>query len=216
MKAIIFGGADINNYEFYRNYLKDFDFTKVKIICCDRGLLHAHKLRFLPDCIVGDFDSVDKTLLNNYIKKNVYIEKYPSDKNYTDLELGINIAIDKYFVNEIFIIGAIGNRMDHTFSNFHLLYMLTKKNIKSFLIDSNNIISVVNGETLIEGKKGDIISILPFLGDAFGVTLKGFKYPLDNAIMKCGESLGVSNILLDTKGLINVKDGFLIVIKARD
>ena len=52
-RCVIIAGADINNYENAKKYLKDDDF----IICCDCGLRHLQKLNVKPNLIVGDFDS---------------------------------------------------------------------------------------------------------------------------------------------------------------
>ncbi|OUQ58861.1 thiamine diphosphokinase [Tyzzerella sp. An114] len=211
MRAIVFGGADIDDYSFCKKYINSENI----IICCDRGLLHADRLEVKPDYIVGDFDSVADTLLKEYREKNFDIEEYPSHKNYTDLELGINIAIEKG-ADDIIIMGGIGSRIDHTFGNMHLLYMLLKKNIKACLINEHNYITLTNSKLKLKGDKGETVSVLPFMGDAFGVTLKGFEYPLNDATMKCGESLGVSNVVVDDEAFVEVKEGCLAVMKARD
>lgn len=211
MRAVIFGGADIEEYGFCKKYITDDSI----IICCDRGLLHADRLELKPDYIVGDFDSVSDTLLEKYKNSGFNINEYPSHKDFTDLELGINIALEKG-ANEVVIMGGIGSRIDHTFGNMHLLYMLLKKNVKACLINNCNYIMLTDSYTKVKGEKGETVSILPFMGDAEGVTLKGFEYPLENANMSFGESLGVSNVLIEEEGTVEVKKGCLAIMKARD
>ena len=49
-----------------------------------------------------------------------------------------------------------------------------------------------------------------------GVTLEGFKYGLQNATMKIGESIGVSNEQIEAEALIKIKEGILILIFSKD
>ena len=211
MKAVIFGGADIDDYSFCKKYIDDDSI----IICCDRGLLHADKLNIKPDYIVGDFDSVSEILLDKYEDLGFDIDRYPAKKDYTDLEIGVNIAIEKG-VEDIVIMGGIGSRIDHTFGNMHILYSLLEKNIKACLVNNYNHITLTNSKAVVKGKKGDIVSILPFMGDAEGVTLKGFEYSITDFNMKFGQALGVSNVLLGDEGIVCVKKGCLAIMKAKD
>lgn len=49
MKTIIFAGSEIDDYNCID---MDYDF----IICADKGLVHAQKLKILPNVLIGDFD----------------------------------------------------------------------------------------------------------------------------------------------------------------
>ncbi len=60
------------------------------------------------------------------------------------------------------------------------------------------------------------ISLIPFTTKAIGVTLKGFKYEIENYDLEIGKSLGISNEQIEEKAEIDLKDGILIVIKAKD
>ena len=52
-RCVIIGGADINDYDYIRDKLRDDDY----VIYCDSGLKHLNELGVQPDLIVGDFDS---------------------------------------------------------------------------------------------------------------------------------------------------------------
>jgi len=49
-----------------------------------------------------------------------------------------------------------------------------------------------------------------------GVTLEGFKYRLQNASLKIGESIGVSNEQISEEATIKIKEGILILIFSKD
>ena len=48
------------------------------------------------------------------------------------------------------------------------------------------------------------------------MTLTGFKYPLTEALLTQGNSLGVSNELLAERGRIDFQEGILLYIESRD
>lgn len=72
----------------------------------------------------------------------------------------------------------------------------------------------MKGQAELAKEENTFISLLPLAGDAVGVALSGFYYPLKNALLKTGSSLGVSNRIVDAKGRIDVKEGYLLVIKS--
>lgn len=67
-----------------------------------------------------------------------------------------------------------------------------------------------------EEQFGKYISLLPVTGDATGVTLSGFKYPLTSGTIPKFSSLGVSNEITEEVGSIQIEDGILLLIESRD
>ena len=80
MKAVVFANADITDYSFCAEYIKD-----AVIICCDGGMRHAMKLGITPDYIVGDFDSVSSDVLEYYRSQNIELKQVPCRKDETDI-----------------------------------------------------------------------------------------------------------------------------------
>lgn len=212
MKAVIIGGAPIYNYNFYNECFKSADV----VICCDAGVDHAKALNITPDYIMGDFDSATHSCLEYFKNIGVPIKTFPSKKDETDMELGIDFAIDNLKADEVVILGGIGVRLDHTIANCHLLYRCLKKRIKACLVNENNYIFIFEKHCYVYGEKGDLMSLLPFSEKLEGITLKGFEYPLDNANMEIDSPRGVSNVMLSSIGEIFIKDGIGIVIKSKD
>ena len=115
MKSLIITGGNINK-EFLQDFLKENKFEK--IIAADKGLEILNKLNVKPDFIIGDFDSVNKEILEKYI--NVPITYLKPEKDFTDTHMALKLAIEKG-TKEITIIGAVGTRLDHTIANIHIL-----------------------------------------------------------------------------------------------
>ena len=198
MRAVVIGNGKINDYAYIRSLIAEDDY----IICADGGIRHAEKLGITPDLAIGDFDS-GKEPEHNKVK----VIKYPTDKLYTDGELAMNYARDHGF-DEIMVLGMTGDRLDHTFSN---VFNLTQYP-GSYLIDDKNEVRIVTDSLVIEGKRGKTFSFLPVSGELCGITLKGFRWELDNADHKFGIPRGISNIITSDRAEMKIKSGIAIVV----
>lgn len=212
MRTLIINGGNIN-YDFASVYIKNTNFDKV--IAVDGGLIFADKMNIIPDYIIGDFDTVQSSLLDKYNMQSKII-KYNPIKDNTDSEIAINYACD---INstEIVIIGATGKRMDHALANIEILVTPLKKGIEAYIVDEYNKIYLIdNLKTISKNEQyGKYVSLIP-LTKVEGLTLKGFKYPLDNYTYDIGISIGISNELEAENGIIKLSDGILIAIESRD
>jgi len=68
------------------------------------------------------------------------------------------------------------------------------------------------GYRMVEGVQEDSISIFPLSGPAAGVTLEGMEYPLENASLEPGDTLGFHNELIGTEAMVSVGEGAVLVI----
>lgn len=187
------------------------------IIAADMGLAIADRLKLELDYIVGDFDSVSDEVLMKYRNKSTPIETFPREKDKTDTHIAVELAL-MHNATSILIAGATGSRLDHGMANIHLLLLPMQVGITAAMIDSNNKIYLKNKSFKLEKSKqhGDYISLLPFTEKVSGLTLKGFKYPLDHITLTAGSSLGISNEILEDIAEVELSDGILLVIEARD
>jgi len=211
MRAVVFGGADIENYSFCKEYLENSI-----VICCDSGLKHAKALNIIPDTIVGDFDSADKELIEFFKSMNIPTTEFPSHKDETDMELGAEAAV-RMGADELILIGGIGSRMDHTMGNCNLIVRLYKEGIKALLVNEKNRIMVTDSKIELYGKKGDLVSVFPVGMKAEGVSTENLEYPLENATLAMDIRLiAVSNVMLEEKASVEVKNGMLYVMQCTD
>lgn len=213
VKVLILAGGSLNA-EFVKKISGAERFHIV--IAADKGLLTAHDAGILPDYIVGDFDSVTHDVLEKYKGQSV-IKEFPPEKNFTDTHLAIEEAI-KLGADSIVILGATGTRIDHTMANISLLLVPFQNNIKAMIIDEHNKIYLTDSAISLRKEKlyGPFLSLLPYTDEVKGVTLQGFKYPLLKKDMKTGDSLGISNEVQEEMAVIQLEQGILIVIEAKD
>ena len=188
------------------------------IIAGDRGLEALYQLKIVPNHIVGDFDSVSPKILEFYKNQSqIIFHTYHPEKDNTDTDIALKLAIGLKS-SEITIMGALGRRMDHAIANIHILKDALESNIPCQIIDEHNRIYLINKEMTLEKDKvyGKYVSLIPLTSTVEGLTLTGFKYPLNNYDLPIGTSLGVSNEIVENIAQIKMKKGILIVIESKD
>ncbi len=201
------------------NWAKDFIKTinAQYIIAADSGLKYIDKLGLVPDMILGDYDSVEDGLLDKY--KSTDIKTYPREKDYTDTHIAIINAL-KSRASDIYILGATGTRMDHTFTNICNMKAALDCDVPCFICDSHNKIYIVNdqmGEVRLskDSQYGNYVSIVPLSEEAI-ISLTGFKYELDDYVLHQGLSICQSNEVKEDEAVIKIKKGLLIVFETMD
>ena len=64
------------------------------IIGIDRGLEFCYRNQIYPQYILGDFDSVDKRILDFYEnQKEIPVQRYKPEKDATDARIGLELAL---------------------------------------------------------------------------------------------------------------------------
>lgn len=195
-----------------------FDSEKLNVeyvICADGGLEKAENLKIVPNIIIGDLDSVNKVVLQKYLDMNIELLKYPEEKDFTDMELAIDYAVEKGF-KDIVLIGASGSRLDHTMANIMLIERYYKKGNNIKIIDNNNYVEILINNMEITNKKNFYVSIVPISDSIEGITLIGFKYPLNGVKVNRGSTLCISNQIISEKGRIILSKGTALVFISKD
>ena len=208
-RAVIFSNGDLADVSRVKKMLKKTDF----IIAANGGTRQVLKLGRLPDVVIGDLDSLDKKTKKKLERDKVAIISYPSDKDWTDTELGIKYAVKQGF-KEIILTGFLGRRIDHLLANLLIMAGLIDKLDRLMIVEGKQEIYVIKNRLEIKGKRGDLVSLIPLLGDCQGVRTTGLKYKLRNERLSWGKSRGVSNVMLGRKARIDLKKGRLLVIKS--
>ncbi len=212
MKCIIIANGDIKDYAWHKQYIDEGDC----IICADGGARHALSMGKTPDYLLGDFDSLDKGLLlqmENLPQPPRFV-RFSTDKDKTDTHLAIELALEMQ-PDRIILMGATGSRWDHTLANITMLSLLPQ-DIPISLVNENNELFLITTEAVFEGESGEEVSFLPLSPIVRGVTTRGLKWPLVDHTIKMGDSLGVSNMILEPRAGVSISEGKLLVIRSRD
>ena len=182
------------------------------VIAADSGLEAFAPAGVTPDLLVGDMDSVTPEVLARY-EGRVPQHRLSCIKDDTDGVDAIDLALARG-AQEITLLGALGGRLDHALANVMLLVRAHRRGARARILAEDVKIVRVDGEMTLRGAQGDTVSLLP-LGQAQGVTLEGFFYPLEGSTLTSDYPLGVSNVVTEERALVRVREGDLLLFHYR-
>jgi thiamine pyrophosphokinase len=176
------------------------------IIAADGGYLHLSGLTAVADLVVGDFDSMD----HKPIHPNVIV--YPAEKDKTDMILALDEGLRRGY-KKFVILGGLGGRLDHSIANIQALSYLAMSGARGYLLGEGTAVTVIkNGALSFGGDRKGRISVFCCGETAHGVTIRGLKYELHNAVLSPSMPIGVSNEFTGAKSDVAVSRGSLAVM----
>lgn len=212
--VVVVAGGQPNLWPDIARYRKQ----STRWIGVDRGSLFLLEVGIVPDLAVGDFDSLDASEL-------VRVEEVVSDIHYskpekddTDTQLAIELALARYPEAEVILIGGTGGRLDHLLSNLWLpmepRFQDKIRQIK--LIDNQNSIAYFSpGRYQIEKEAGKNYLAFVCLTPIENLTLYDAKYQLENQQIMRPTSFA-SNEFIGTTSEFSFDAGTIAVIQSAD
>ncbi|TDM07113.1 thiamine diphosphokinase [Macrococcus lamae] len=183
----------------------------------DYGTVVLLRHHITPIAAFGDFDSTtaeEHQLINEHLE----VEVLPSEKNETDLEVGIRYALTLDY-DRVFIHGATGGRMDHFIGNVQSLahpdVILSESEF--YIIDEQNIIQVLAAGThvITHAEQMKYVSFMP-IGEQVILTIEGLKYHLPRTMLEFGRTRTVSNEFITDRAEVTVENGMIYMVQSRD
>lgn len=211
MKAVIVCNGSVKDDDYIKPFIVEADY----IISVDGGAGHLRRMKVAPHILLGDFDSANKEDLQYFIDMGIEVYKFPVEKDMTDSELAVETALKKG-ARELLFVGSVGTRLDHTVANILMLKKLMDIGISASIIDEYNHIYMFDRSFSISKVEGYKLSLVPISEKVTGVSTRGLKYPLNNAVMSLGTSWGVSNEFIEDTAAVTIGDGILLVCVSRD
>lgn len=183
----------------------------------DYGTLLLVRNGIRPIAAFGDFDSVSEAERAE-IEKVIEIDDLPSEKNETDLEVGIQYALNLGY-DKVYIHGGTGGRLDHFLGNLQTLIHpdVILSDSEFIMVDHLNEIQVLPSGTHILERSHDkrYISFIP-INDGVILTLDGFKYDVARLETKMGYTRTVSNEFLSDRAEVTIEQGMVYMIQSRE
>lgn len=217
MRTLIVSGGEIER-EFGMEVVRRGEWEYV--IGVDGGVRFCYEQGILPDRIVGDFDTLDRGILEWYREHTgVEIREFNPVKDATDTQIAVELALE-LGSDKIVVLGGTGTRLDHVLGNVQTLYLALERGVRCWILDRHNRIQLIRGRHVIRKSEqyGTYFSLIPLTTRVQGVTLRGAKYPLDRhefTVLGTG-SLGVSNEIVGDEVEILMESGVMILIESRD
>ena len=181
------------------------------VIAADGGTDHARDLGLEPDVVVGDLDSVSGAGLSWARDAGIEVVEHPADKDATDLDLAMSHAAK--VADEIVVIDSGAGRIDHSTANTLLLASDRFAHVTVTALTQDGVISVIHERRSLHAHVGDTVSLLAVAGPAGGVTTDGLRWPLVDAVLSPGSTLGVSNEFLVEEASVSISSGVVLAIQ---
>jgi thiamine pyrophosphokinase len=186
------------------------------VIAVDGGGSLCLESGVTPDLLVGDFDSLDSSLVDELVSRGVTVRTYPADKNATDLELAIGEA-RALGATEITVTAATTGRLDHTLGVLaslaaacDLMPTIVERDLSAWLVCD------CARQTVTLGGMKALVSLIAFGGPA-RITARGLRWPLENADITPATTLGISNVVTGAAGAtLTVHVGCVFALSVRD
>jgi thiamine pyrophosphokinase len=223
MRVVIIANGEPPTQHDIARWLRTGD----RLICADGGAKAALALGLRPQHVIGDFDSLTESDLAELVRRGTTLHRHSPRKDETDLELALLFAMRSLTPttlseregqrSEIIVLGARGGRIDHELANILLLAMPAMRGTRVIIAHGPERMWLIDarlGEALsrIDATPGDIVSLLPFGGDALGVRTDGLEYPLRDESLYIGPARGVSNVMLGDVATVSLRQGMLLCV----
>lgn len=176
------------------------------VIAADSGADHALAVGLQPDVIVGDLDSIDPHTLTE-LDGSAEIRQHPTDKDATDLELAVRAAFEAG-ATALQIVGGHGGRLDHLLGNYQLITSLECP-VTWFAGLDRLVIS--SGAATLNTSSGQTLTLLA-VSESATVSVRGTRWELDRAVVRRGETRGVSNVAIGAVVELEVHAGRVVVV----
>ncbi|WP_269931432.1 thiamine diphosphokinase [Aminobacter sp. HY435] len=173
-----------------------------RVIAADSGIRHAGALGLMPELWLGDFDSAPAEVDPAFAA--VPREVFPAEKNKTDGELAIAVALERG-ATSLVLVGAFGGaRSDHAFLHLTLALRLAEAGSEVLLTSGHQEgVPLLPGTASFDYDDGTLFSVLAF-SELTGLTEEGAKWLLDGVDVPFGSSLTLSN---EVQGTLRISLG---------
>lgn len=182
------------------------------VVAADGGAEEARRLGLHVDVLIGDLDSVRPEDLEAVTAGGGIVERYPEDKDATDLELAIERAVAAG-ATRVVVAGGDGGRFDMVLANALVLASPRWSQVDLDAVFGGARLTVVRTRRALAGAPGTTVSLFAFGGAAHGVRTEGLRWVLDGETLEPGSTRGVSNELLTAEAAVSVTAGVVVAVQ---
>ena len=202
---IVANGVWPEQFNFERSF-NDYS----QIIALDGAANRLIEQGHLPDVIIGDFDSIEPSVLKDCKERGSQIV-LDANQEQSDVSKGLNWAHEHHPTSQIYLIGIEIGRYDHHLAGYSALFECESSAI--LLLDGWEALRIDSTPREFQVRDGGLFSLIPF-GAVTGVKLHGCRYPLDNETLSSG-TRGVSNEAVDSVITASAQSGDLLLLIER-
>ena len=124
----------------------------------------------------------------------------------------IRIGLEKGY-KKFVLYGAMGGRLEHTIANIQCLIYLKNHGASGSMVEKGRTVMIAQNETIhFQKEKEGFFSMFALQQRAEGVTIRGMKYPLNDAVLTDEFPIGISNEFIGEAAEITVAKGKVLLI----
>lgn len=168
--------------------VRDYAFDGIYAV--DGGFRILREAGIEPTEVFGDFDSL------GYVPKGADAV-FDWHKDFTDMDWALSHACEKGF-DEVFLVGGLGGRVDHTIGNLQLMAKYVRRGLKVWSFGKDEVVVCLAGgsdlaQLRFSSQAEGTFSLLPHSDVVEGVIEEGLEWELSGARLSNDELLGISN-----------------------
>lgn len=154
-------------------------------------MAHAAALGLTAEVWVGDFDSADAALQQDFA--HVPRLEYPTDKDATDGEIAVTEAL-RSGATSLVLVGGLGGQFDHALAHGAMMLALAQRGIPVFTTSGDEeaypLFDHLALPNLADGTRVSVVGLTALKG----LTISGVQWPLAKRDVPLGSSLTLSNV----------------------
>jgi thiamine pyrophosphokinase len=175
-------------------------------VCADGAADHARAYGVEPEAIIGDMDSISEETLAHFSKARI-LKDLGTER--TDTEKAIEYVLARGGIDEIILLGATADRLDHVVGHLSLLLRYADK-VRLVIEDDRCRAWVGKGTVPLEHPVGTVVSFFAVGAPAEGVTTEGLEYPLTDRRLEMGVQDSISNVIASGPARVRIGRGRLL------
>lgn len=182
---------------------------KPLIVAVDGGLNHLAGLQCTVNLHLGDMDSFQPAADLPEVLK---VMTFPAEKDDSDFRLALDVVKERG-CKRVAVFGGQGGRIDHFLQIYESAVEYALRGLEIILFGLNeNLLFTTNSKISEVLPLSSTVSVFAGTAECRDVTLSGFKYPLNNYLLKRSNPIGLSNLSVTDKVEIMHKEGVLVVV----
>lgn len=182
------------------------------VVAADAAAEWCVELGRRPDLAVGDFDSSRPGAPGRLAAEGVPVERYPSAKDASDLDLAVAGA-RRLGATLLTFTAVTSARLDHTLASLgtvlaavDLSAEIAEPGLAAWALEAR-----ARPSLTVSGREGALVSVFAVGGPA-RVDISGLRYELSHALLEPLSSRGLSNQVTGSRGTVTVEEGAAIVL----
>lgn len=187
-----------------------------QVIAADGGLRLCRAMNLCASVLVGDMDTLSADEVAQAEAEGTNIHRFPAEKDQSDLELAV-LEAHRMGAQRMTLLGALGGQWDHCLANLLApLSLCQSLGVWGRLVTAQAEVYLLGpGTYILRNQEASRASLTALSEEATGVSLRGFRYGLEDGKLERRQTLGLANIVQSPEATFRLRTGELLLTLIR-